>query len=180
MKKHKTALLIIDMQNNVVANAFQRNEVIANVEKLIQKARREQVPVVWIQHSSEEMKKNTEGWEFVSELQRQESDPLVYKVYGDSFEDTNLKTDLDKLEVGRLVVTGAQTDACIRATIHGGFVRGYDTVLVSDAHTTEDLTAYGLPSPKKIIDFTNTYWTWQSGPGREASVISTDEVQFTK
>lgn len=180
MKKHKTALLIIDMQKNVVAHAFHRNEVIANIEKLIQKARREQIPVIWIQHSSEEMKMNTEGWEFVSELQRQESEPLVYKVYGDSFEDTTLQADLEKLEIGRVIITGAQTDACIRATIHGAFVRGYDTVLVSDAHTTEDLTAYGLPSPQKIIDFTNTYWTWQSGPGREALVVSTADVQFIK
>lgn len=179
-KKHKTALLIIDMQNNVVANAYQRDEVIANIETLVKKARTEQIPVIWIQHSSEEMKMNTDGWQYVSELQRQESEPLIYKVYGDSFEDTTLQADLDKLEVGRLIVTGAQTDACVRATIHGAFVRGYDTVLVSDAHTTEDLTAYGLPSPKRIIDFTNTYWTWQSGPGREASVVNTAEVQFNK
>lgn len=179
-KKHKTALLIIDMQKNVVAKAYQRDEVIANIEKLVQKARAEQVPVVWIQHSSEEMKINTDGWQYVSELQRQESEPLIYKVYGDSFEDTTLQADLDKLEVGRLVVTGAQTDACIRATIHGAFVRGYDTVLVSDAHTTEDLTEYGLPSPKNIIDFTNTYWTWQAGPGREAHVVKTADVQLTK
>lgn len=179
-KKHKTALLIIDMQKNVVAQAYKRQDVIKNIETLIQKARKEQVPVVWIQHSSEEMKMNTEGWQFVSELQRQESEPLVYKVYGDSFEDTTLQTDLDKLEIGRVIVTGAQTDACVRATIHGAFVRGYDTVLVSDAHTTEDLTSYGLPSPQKIIDFTNTYWTWQSGPAREAQVVSTAEVQFFK
>ena len=38
--------------------------------------------------------------------------------------------------VGRLVVTGAQTDACVRSTLHGAFVRGYDVTLVADAHTT--------------------------------------------
>ena len=45
---------------------------------------------------------------------------------------------LSELEVGRLVVVGAQTDACIRSTLHGAFVRGHDTALVSDGHTTED------------------------------------------
>ena len=168
------------MQRGVVANAYQRDQVIANIEKLIRKARAEQIPVIWIQHSSEELKINSDGWQYVSELQRQEDEPLIYKIYGDSFEDTTLQADLEKLEVGRLVVVGAQTDACVRATIHGAFVRGYDTVLVSDAHTTEDLSAYGLPSPQKVIEFTNTYWTWQTGPGREAHVVPTEEVQFTK
>ena len=63
---------------------------------------------------------------------------------------------------GRVVVAGAQTDACIRATLHGAFVRGYDTVLVGDAHTTEDFSQYGLPPADKVIAHTNMYWTWQT------------------
>ena len=73
----------------------------------------------------------------------------MHKKYGDSFEDTKLEAELAQRGVGRLVVTGAQTDACIRATLHGAFTRGYDTVLVSDAHTTEDFTEYGLPRPTR-------------------------------
>ena len=113
-----------------------------------------------------------------SELQRQESEPLVHKKYGDSFEDTTLESELAQRGVGRLVVTGAQTDACIRATLHGAFVRGYDTILVSDAHTTEDFTEYGLPPADKVIAHTNMYWTWQDGPGRTASVVETADVDF--
>jgi hypothetical protein len=75
-------------------------------------------------------------------------------------------------------VTGAQTDACIRSTIHGAFTRGYDTVLVGDAHTTEDLTAWGAPPPEKVIAHTNLYWAEQSAPGREAAVVPTAEVAF--
>jgi isochorismate hydrolase len=107
-----------------------------------------------------------------------ESEPLVHKHYGDSFEDTTLESELAQRGVGRLVVTGAQTDACIRATLHGAFVRGYDTLLVSDAHTTEDLTEYGLPPADKVIAHTNMYWTWQEGPGRTASVVETADVNF--
>ena len=77
-----------------------------------------------------------------------------------------------------MIVTGAQTDACIRATLHGAFVRGYDTVLVSDAHTTEDFSSYGLPPADKVIAHTNMYWTWQAGPGRTASVVDTATVDF--
>jgi hypothetical protein len=77
-----------------------------------------------------------------------------------------------------LVVTGAQTDACVRSTLHGAFTRGYDAVLVSDAHTTEDLSAYGAPSPDLVISHTNLYWAWQSAPGRSAKVVPTKEVQL--
>lgn len=178
MKKHNTALLVIDMQNSVVASAYLRDEVIANINKLVQKARSKKNPVIWIQHSSNQLKINSDGWKYVPELQRQNDETLVHKVYGDSFEATNLTIELDKLNVRRVIIVGAQTDACIRATLHGAFVRGYDTVLVSDAHTTEDLTSYGLPSPEKIIAFTNMYWTWQEGPGREACVVKTADVEF--
>ena len=69
----------------------------------------------------------------------------MHKHYGDSFEDTDLESLLAEHQVGRLVVTGAQTDACIRSTLHGALVRGYDVTLVEDAHTTEDLRQWGVP-----------------------------------
>ncbi len=166
------------MQNDVVANAHQRDEVIANITTLIDKARAEQVPVIWVQHSDDDLPQNSDGWQYVPELQRQESEPLVHKKYGDSFEDTTLEAELAQRGVGRLVVTGAQTDACIRATIHGAFTRGYDTLLASDAHTTEDLSEYGLPPADKVIAHTNMYWSWQAAPGRTARVVETADVTF--
>ena len=81
-------------------------------------------------------------------------------------------------KVGHLVVVGAQTDACIRSTIHGAFTRGYDVTLVSDAHTTEDMTEWGAPPPDVIIKHTNMYWGFQSAPGRTAKVVTTAEVAF--
>ncbi len=173
-----TALLVVDVQNDVVANAHQRDEVIANITTLIDKARAEQVPVIWVQHSDDDLPQNSDGWQYVPELQRQESEPLVHKKYGDSFEDTTLEAELAQRGVGRLVVTGAQTDACIRATIHGAFTRGYDTLLASDAHTTEDLSEYGLPPADKVIAHTNMYWSWQAAPGRTARVVETADVTF--
>ena len=173
-----TALLVIDVQNDVVANAFQRNEIVATIGGLIDKARSEHVPVIWVQHADDELATNTEGWRFVPELERRKSEPLVHKSYGDSFEDTSLEKELADLAVGRLVVTGAQTDACIRATLHGAFVRGYDTTLVSDAHTTEDFSDYGLPPADKVIAHTNMYWGWQAGPGRKAAVVAANDVSF--
>lgn len=173
-----TALLVIDVQNDVVANAYERDAVIANIRDLIGKARADDVPVVWVQHADDNLVEGTDGWQYVPELERQESEPLVHKRYGDAFEDTNLESELAQRGVGRLVITGAQTDACIRSTIHGAFTRGYDATLVSDAHTTEDYSSYGLPPADKVIAHTNMYWGWQAAPGRTASVVETADVNF--
>ncbi len=173
-----TALVVVDVQNDVVANAHNRGDVIANISTLVDKARAQQVPVIWVQHKSGDLPQGSDGWQYVPELQRLATEPLVHKEYGDSFEDTILESELERKGVGRLVVTGAQTDACIRATLHGAFVRGYDTVLVGDAHTTEDYSDYGLPPADKVIAHTNMYWTWQAAPGRTASVVETAAVDF--
>jgi isochorismate hydrolase len=103
---------------------------------------------------------------------------VVAKSYGDSFEATDLEAELASRGVGRLVITGAQTDACVRSTLHGAFTRGYDTVLVGDAHTTEDLSEWGAPPPDQVIAHTNLYWSWQAAPGRTAGVVGTAEVSF--
>ena len=173
-----TALLVIDVQNNVVGAAHQRDAVVANIAGLVAKARAESVPVVWVQHSDDEMTIGSDGWQIVPELAPDAAEAIVRKIYGDSFEDTDLESVLSDRGVGRLVVTGAQTDACVRSTIHGAFVRGYDTTLVSDAHTTEDLSEWGAPPPETVISFTNLYWKWQSAPGREANVLPAADVIF--
>jgi nicotinamidase-related amidase len=177
-ERPNTALLVVDVQNDVVANTHHRDEVIANINALIDNARARQVPVIWVQHSDDNLREGSDGWQYVPELQRQESEPLVQKKYGDAFEDTTLESELAQRGVGRLVVTGAQTDACIRATLHGAFTRGYDTLLVADAHTTEDFSDFGLPPADKVIAHTNMYWTWQSAPGRTATVVEAANVDF--
>jgi nicotinamidase-related amidase len=161
------------------ASAHQRDAVVANVGSLVEKARRERVPVVWVQHSDEQLAKGSDEWRIVPELTPRDAEPLVEKNYGDSFEDTTLETVLSGLGVGRLVVVGAQTDACIRSTLHGAFVRGYDATLVKDAHTTEDQSAWGAPAPAQVIAHTNLYWTYQTAPGRKAGTVATKDVDFS-
>jgi nicotinamidase-related amidase len=173
-----TALLVVDVQAGVVEGAHERDSVVANVGSLVAKARREQVPVVWVRHSDEGLAKGSDEWQIVPELVPHGAEPLVEKTYGDSFEDTTLETVLSGLGVGRLVVVGAQTDGCIRATLHGAFVRGYDATLVSDAHTTEDLTSWGAPPPGQVIAHTNLYWKDQAAPGRTAGTVETKDVDF--
>ncbi len=175
----RTALLVIDVQNGVVGGAHERDAVVANVATLVDKARAADVPVVWVAHSDEEgLPLGSPQWDYVDELQRLESEPLVHKTYADSFEDTDLEQVLAGLEVGSLVVAGAQTDECIRSTLHGAIARGYDATLVADAHTTEDLSEWGAPPPEQVIAHTNLYWSNHRAPGRTAGTTTTAEVDF--
>jgi nicotinamidase-related amidase len=174
-----TALLVVDVQQGVMAAAHRRDEVIANVKELVDRARAEGSPVIWVQHSDpENLPRDSDAWAYVPELQREGSEPLVHKIYGDAFEGTDLESELAQRQVGRVVVAGASTDFCIRATIHGAFTRGYDTVLVGDAHTHEDMSEWGMPPADKVIAFTNQYWSEQAGPGRTAGVVETAAVSF--
>jgi nicotinamidase-related amidase len=175
----KTALLVIDVQRDVVANAFRRNEVVANIEHLVESARKAEVPIIWVQHSDDELVKGSEGWAYVSELRMGNGEPVVHKQFGDSFEGTNLDELLQELAIEQLIVCGAQTDACIRSTLHGAIARGYNATLVSDAHTTDDCTWATPPlSAEQVIAHTNFYWNWQRTPRAVGGTSLTAEVVF--
>jgi nicotinamidase-related amidase len=162
------ALIVIDVQNGVVTGAHQRDAVVRNIAGLVERARSADVPVVWVQHAEEE------------ELIRGRADePMIEKHYGDAFEETTLESVLSGLGVGKLIVTGAETDACIRSTIHGALARGYDALLVSDAHTASDKTQWGAPTVDRVIAHTNLYWKYQTAPGRTAGTVETADVEFT-
>jgi nicotinamidase-related amidase len=173
------ALLVIDVQKDVVGGSHNRDAVVSNIAQLVARARAVGAPVVWVQHSDEGMPVDSDGWQYVEELSFGDGEPVIHKTFNDSFEATDLEHVLADLGVGSLVVSGAQTDACIRSTIHGAFTRGYDVTLVADAHTTEDLSEWGAPSPADVIAHTNLYWSFTSAPGRTASVKETAEVEFS-
>lgn len=174
-----TALVVIDVQNDVVGAAYRRDEVVANVAALVDKARAQGVPVVWVRHhADDDLVLGSDEWQIVPELVPRSDEPIVEKAYGDAFEDTTMESVLAGLGVGRLVVAGAETDACIRSTLHGAFARGYDATLVGDAHTATDKSAWGAPTVDLVIAHTNLYWGFQSAPGRKAGTVNTADVEF--
>lgn len=174
-----TTLAVIDVQVGVVADAHQRDRVVANIATLVDRAREQGTPVVWVLHSHPEfLPRGSDEWQLVPELRIADGEPVVHKTFADSFEETDLEEVLSGLEVGRLVVCGAQTDECIRSTLHGSLIRGYDATLVSDAHTTEDQSEYGAPTPDLVIAHTNLYWTHHRAPGREAGTVTTADATF--
>jgi nicotinamidase-related amidase len=175
-----TALLIIDVQRGNTGAAHDRDAVIGRINTLLARARGAGTAVVWVQHSDDHLVEGSPPWEYTVELERHESEPLVHKHFGDAFEATDLEEVLAARQVGRVVVTGASTDLCIRATLHGAMARGYDATLVGDAHTLEDPSQWGLPfNAAQVIAFTNAYWDEAAAPGRVGGTVSTADVDFT-
>lgn len=174
--RENTALLVIDVQVEVLQEAHERNKIVGNIKALVDSARAAGTPVIWVQHADEGLGRGTKGWEIVPELARRGSEPLVHKSYGDSFEATDLEDVLAEAGVGHLVVVGAESDACIRSTIHGAFTRGYDVTLVGDAHTASDRSQWGAPPPQAVIEHMNLYWGFQAAPGRTAAVAQAKDL----
>lgn len=175
----QTALLVIDVQNGVVGAAWQRDRVVATIAVLVDRARAAGAEVVWVQHNGADLPRDSEPWQYAAELERAASEPLIQKWYADSFEETGLEAALAERGIGRLFIAGAQTDECIRSTLHGAIVRGYDAILVADAHTTEDLSEYGAPPPDKVVAHTNLYWQNHRAPGRTAGTVTSTEIDFS-
>jgi nicotinamidase-related amidase len=174
-----TALLVVDVQKGNTGEAYERDRVIANINTLVDKARAEHVPVVWVQHFDDQMPLGSTAWEYADELTpRRDDEPLVAKSWFDAFEDSDLEQRLAERRVGRVVVTGASTDACIRGTLHGAVARGYDATLVGDAHTSEDMSQWGYPQPEQMISYTNLFWDEHAAPGRRGGTVETAKVDF--
>ena len=149
----KQALMVIDVQKDVVGDALNTNDVVQNINSLIEKARATNTPVIWVQHSDDYLVKNTEGWEFVDELKPASDDLRIYKTEPSSFVGTPLQEELQKMGIDSLVITGAQTDMCVNATSNDAAEKGYDVTLASDSHTTVDTPSQ---TAQQIIDDKNS------------------------
>src|SRR5690349_19686674 len=123
--RDRTALLVVDVQNDVVGNAWHREEVVGRIADLVDRARTARTPVVWVQHNAQEMPIGSPGWQIVDDLVPGDGEPRIDKQYGDSFADTDLESAFAAQNVNHVVLCGAQTDACITATLYGAVHRGY-------------------------------------------------------
>jgi len=173
----KSALLVIDVQNQVVEGALNKEQVIANIDAAVAKARAAGVPVVWVQHSDDWMAIGSDDWQIVPQLTPAEGEAKVGKLYRNSFEATNLEEVLAALGVGHVYVCGAQTNNCVRYTTHGALERGYDVTLLSDAHTTTDFESGGKKiSAEFAVDELNASLFGEELPGRKGVAMKVEQA----
>lgn len=151
--------MVVDVQNGVVGQAWERDAVVGRIADLVTGARAAGTPVVWVQHQETQMPIDSDAWQLVDALVPTAGETRIDKRWGDAFAETDLESTLDGLGVSRLVLCGAQTDFCIIATVYGAIHRGYDVTLVEDAHTTDDTEFRGRPLPAELLAATLVHTT---------------------
>jgi nicotinamidase-related amidase len=177
---HQGALLIVDMQAGVLADAWDAGRVVARAARAVERARAQGVPVLWVQHADDELLRDSAAWQIVPGLQPLAGEARIHKRYNSSFEDTALARELDRLGVSHIVLAGAASNWCIRATAYAALERGYDLTLVADAHTTTPMASPGgnLIPAAAIVDELNAVVRWLSYPGRHSGTASAETVEF--
>jgi nicotinamidase-related amidase len=176
----QAALVVVDVQVGVMAQAWQAEQVVAKVARVVARAREQGVPVVWVQHQDAEMPEGSAAWQWVPALVPAVGEPCIPKRFNSSFEDTTLEAELARLGVSHLVLAGAATNWCIRATAYGALERGYDLTLVSDAHSTQamDLGDGRVIDPAQVVAELNVAMTWLAYPGRQPGTAPAEQVNF--
>jgi nicotinamidase-related amidase len=177
---NKGVLVVVDVQVGVMSEAWDAPRVIRNVAQAVERARAQGIPVIWVQHSDEELVHGSPAWQWVPELAPAEGEPVLHKHFNSSFEQTALDDQLAGLGATHIVLAGAATNWCIRATAYGALDRGYDLTLVKDAHTTgtiafEDGTTIEAAD---IVRELNIAMTWVSYPGRKNGTATSEELDF--
>jgi nicotinamidase-related amidase len=173
-------LLVVDVQVDVMAGSWDAERIIANVGRAVERARAEGVPVVWVQHSDEEMPEGSPQWQLVPGLVPDGGELLIRKKFNSSFEQSDLEAELTKLGANHIVLAGAATNWCIRATAYGALERGYDLTLIEDAHTTVtmELDDGKTIEAAGVVDELNVCLTWVSYPDRTSGTATAEEVDF--
>jgi nicotinamidase-related amidase len=179
-KGNKAALLVVDVQNGVMSDAWDAHRVIGNVSRAVERAREHGVPVIWVQHTSEELPQGSPQWQWVPALVPAKGETLIQKQFNSSFEQTALEDELARLGTTHIALAGAATNWCIRATAYGALDRGYDLTLVKDAHTTGtmDLADGTKIQASTMVDDLNIAMTWLRYPGRTNGTATAEEVDF--
>ena len=181
MHKNKAAdspvFLVVDVQVDVVAAAYRRDDVVANIAALVARARAKGIPVVWVRHQNARLRAESPGWQIVPELAPLDGEPIVDKRFGDAFADTDLGEVLERLNADRIVLCGALTENCVRSTFNGALYRGFPVTLITDAHTTVDRRPSGLDySPANAIAVLNYQAESTTLPGLASQAVSTAEA----
>ena len=177
----QAVLLVVDLQVGVMQNAWDAQRVIKNGAIAVEKARRQDVPVIWMQHSDDELVEGSPDWQLVPDLSPAEGEMRLEKGFNSSFEQTSLEKSLEQLGATHIVLAGAATNWCIRATAYAALDRGYDLTLIRDAHTTETIELENgvRIEAASIVRELNIAMTWLSYPGRSNSTASVEELEYS-
>lgn len=138
-----TALLVIDVQAGLFDGDKRPGDAAAVIERingLAERARRAQVPVIYVQHEREgsPLAHGSPGWALARDLQPAPLDVRLRKTTPDSFLHTRLEPLLQEHDIKHLVICGYASEFCVDTTTRRAAALGYTVTLAADAHTTHD------------------------------------------
>jgi nicotinamidase-related amidase len=177
---NKGVLVIVDVQVGVVREAWEAPRIVGNLARLVERARAEAVPVLWVQHSDENLTLGSPQWQWVPELEPANGEPVIHKHFNSAFEQTSFEQELARVGATHIVLAGASSNWCIRATAYAALERGYDLTLVQDAHTTDTMVLDdgSRIEASGVIQELNLAMRWLSYPGRSNGIAKAADVEF--
>lgn len=166
------ALLIIDVQNELIhSNPYNKENVIENIKSLIYTSRKNNVEIIYVQHTSlvdSPYSKGRYSWEIYNDVKPSEVDTIFYKNYNSAFYKTSLHDYLQRKNISNLILTGLQTEYCMDATVKSAFDLGYTIYIPEESNTTFNNE---FLSGENLYKFYN-YTIWNN---RFANVISLEK-----
>ena len=150
----RTALLVIDMQNDFVKEGGtlrvpDAEATIPRIQELLSLARESGMKVVYSQDTHgdgdpeweiwpEHVRKGSWGWQIVEELSPQDREVVIEKVRYDAFYATHLDHFLRLWDVDTLLICGTVANICVHYTAASAALRWYDVVIPRDATSALD------------------------------------------
>lgn len=183
-----TALLIIDVQNAIIdgMGTAERQpimdaaltETVGRLQSIQARARAAHIPVILVQHdggAGDPLARPSNGWALRHEIAPVPGETVIHKTSCDSFHDTELQAELERLSATHLVIGGCQTQYCVDTTARRAVSLGYDVTLLSDGHMTGD---EGNLSYEQIVAHHNAVLGgFRAGP-HAIELRATGEVTF--
>lgn len=152
----KQALVVIDVQNLLVENnPYLANQMIQVINDAIQLFKSKKLPIIFVQHTDEELVFESKGWQISSLLDVTDNDIKVQKNYNSIFKATELEAMLQANDIDTLVMCGMQCEFCVDTSIKVAFEKGYNVQVIKDSVSTFDSDL----SAKQIIDHYMHIWS---------------------
>jgi len=152
----KKVVIVVDMINDFVTGTLgstNARSIVQAIATLIKKARKNGVPVIYLQDAHTSMDKELDIWaphamkgtessEIIPELKPEKNDTVIRKKWYSAFVDTELPTKLKELGAETLIFVGVSTDICVQNNVGHAYFLGYKTIVPRDCTASMDEKAY--------------------------------------
>ncbi len=143
------ALVVIDLQNDITKNY---KEIIENVNRAIDRAVSNNMPIVYIKHNNlsagtRTFKAGTKGAELVPEL-KTVSDNVFVKTKSNALTSKDFAAFIAENKVNEFYIAGADATGCVKSTCYNMAKLGYTVHVLSDC-----ITSYNKKKLPEMLDY---------------------------